>query len=85
MIFSSIEDIVKDVKTVIRIEGKDEIRYELPNEHELVIQVLADVDDTLSICVERLDEYGNTIEVAQDDYSCSDKILTAMIENALML
>ena len=34
--------------------------------------------------VERLDEYGNTVECSTDDYSCDDKCLIAMIENALL-
>ncbi len=79
------EDVVKDIRTVIKKEGKDELRYELPNDHELVIEVLASaVNDNVELAVERLDEYGNTVEVATDDYDCDDTTLIAMIENALL-
>jgi hypothetical protein len=78
------EDIVKDIHTVIRKEGKDELRYELPNDHELIIKVLASERDDMEISVERLDEYGNTTECSTDNYSCDDKCLIAMIENALL-
>ncbi len=78
------KDIVKDIHTVIKKEGKDELRYELPNDHELVIQVLASEGDDMEISVERLDECGNTVECSTDDYNCDDKCLTAMIENALL-
>ena len=84
-ILVSVEDVVTDIKTVIKKEGKDEIRYDLPNDNTLIVYVIADPDDTMEIVVERLDEFGNTIECATDDYDCDDKTLTAMVENALML
>ena len=77
------KDIVEDIHTVIRKEGKDELRYELPNDHELIIKVLVSERDDMEISVERLDEYENIIECSTDDYSCDDKCLIAMIENAL--
>ena len=83
------EDIIKDIHTIIKKEGKDELRYELPGDHELVIQVLTSERDDkglkMEISVERLDENGNTVECATDDYNCDDKCLTAMIENALLI
>ena len=81
----SVEDVVTDIKTVIKNEGKDEVRYNLPNDHTLVVEVIANADESLEIAVEQLDEFGNTIECATDDYDCDDKTLTAMVENALML
>lgn len=79
-----IKDILQDVKTVIKKEGKDELRYELPNENTLVIEVIDNAYGNLEIAVERLNEFGNTIECSTDDYDCDDKILWAMIENAIL-
>lgn len=78
-----VNDILKDIKTVIRKEGKDELRYDLSNDHTLVVEVLIDAKENMEIAVERLDMFGNTVECSTDDYLCDDQTLTAMIENAL--
>ena len=79
-----IKSIMQDIKTVIKKEGKDELRYELPDEKTLVIEVIDNAYGCLEIVVERLDEFGNTEECATDDYDCDDKTLWAMIENAVL-
>lgn len=78
-------DVLMDIKNVIRKEGKDEVRYSLPNDNTLLVEVLCPSSgDGMEIAVERLDEHGNTIESATDDYDCEDSILIAMIENAVL-
>ena len=79
----SVSDVLNDIKVVIRLEGKDKLTYELSNDEVLVIEVVDNAYGNLEISVEKLDEFGNTIECATDDYDCSDETLIAMIENAL--
>lgn len=82
-----IKNIIQDIKTVIRKEGKNELRYELPDKKTLVIEAIYDAYGAygaFGITVERLDEFGNTEECATDDYDCDDKTLWAMIENAIL-
>ena len=79
-----IKSIIQDIKTVIKKEGKDELRYGLPDEKTLVVEVIDNAYGDLEIAVERLDEFGNTEECATDDYDCDDKVLWSMIENAIM-
>lgn len=78
-------DVLTDIKNIIRKEGKEELRYTLPDDNTLVIEVLCPSSgDSMEIAVERLDEHGNTVESATDDYDCKDDILIAMIENAIL-
>lgn len=79
-----IKNIIQDIKTVIKKEGKDELRYELPDEKTLVVEVIDNAYGYLEIAIERLDEFGNIEECATDDYDCDDKTLWAMIENAIL-
>ena len=39
-----IKNIIQDIKTVIKKEGKDELRYELTDEKTLVIEVIEQKD-----------------------------------------
>ncbi len=81
----SLHDILMDINKVIRKEGKDEIRYELAGGHNLVIQVLASTNgDDLELSVERLDEFGNTVKAATDDYKCSNENIVKMLKNVLL-
>lgn len=79
-----IKNIIQDIKTVIKKEGKDELRYELPDGKTLVVEVIDNAYGCLEIAVERLNEFGNTEECATDDYDCGNDILWAMIENAIL-
>ena len=79
-----IKNIIQDIKTVIKKECKDELRYELPDEKTLVVEVIDNAYGCLEIAVERLDEFGNTEECMTDDYNCDDNTLWTMIENAII-
>lgn len=82
--YVDIESVIEDIETVIKKEGKDELRYSLGDDKTLVVEVIAVGDKDLEIAVERLDECGNTVESATEDYNCSRDLLWAMIENAVL-
>ena len=80
----SADEIISDIHTIIRKEGKNEIRYPLPKEEMLIIEVLRS-DYDLKIAVEKLDGYGDIVKCVIDDYNCNDERLIAMIINVLSL
>lgn len=78
-----IKHVMQDIKTVIKLEGKDKLIYELPDDTTLEVEVVDDVWGNLALEVARIDSDGNTVECATDEYDCEDEVLWAMIENAL--
>lgn len=79
------ENIFKDVCSEIYSGEKDELRYDLPDNYQIVIEVIAHSDnDDMEITVGLYDSNKNVIKLLTDDYNCSEEDLKKMIESCLI-